>query len=183
MYAEETGQSFLVALLIGIAIGAIIGGISSGISAANAGLTGWNWVGATFAGALVGGALGAATVLGAGAVTGAIGGWTAFGIMSASTIGSGMASYTIEKAAYGQMDNWNAVDMFITGAFTFAKGLVAIGMGAVTGTAGLWNFDAPLKTQISNIINRTWYSQLFRQPWDYLMDNMRDAAIIGVQYA
>lgn len=130
-YYDPSGH-FIISLIIGLAItGAAIGGAVSGVSAYNNGARGWDVVGAVAAGAVVGGAIGAAAgAMAAGGVALISGG--ASMISSGLAAGGGMLALAGGGTAAGA-----GAAAVVAGAGAIAVGGTLVLGGAVVGIAGL----------------------------------------------
>ena len=160
MYSDESGHFLILALLIGIGIGALIGGVGAGVSSYKDGNRGQVLIGDILGGALVRGALGAASTLGGLAGAGyiglkaaALGGTTAtlfsstglslsmgsaIGIGSGFALATGMAGYTT-RALISRSESYSIGNMLLEGGMNAVSGALSVLWGALGGYAGVHN--------------------------------------------
>ena len=140
MYVDPDGEfAILTALLIGAGIGALFGGITEGISGYASGDRGLDLFGDIFGGALVGGALGLATVAGGLVGVGAVSGLGALGLFTGTTMltfGAGIASYSIR---YAGKESFSKTDMFSYAGKVTINSVFNFAMGYFLGKIGAWD--------------------------------------------
>ena len=159
MYVDPDGE-FLVSILVMTVIGAVVGGSISGVIAVLDGVEFnskefWGLVGA---GALRGGALGAALALGGtgGAIaTGKMAGL--FGLGKSASIGmtfgtavgvnffAGMGGYAIESRTNSNME-FNYGQMVKAGIGQASKAIVNYSLGGVISAVGYWQLNGTMPT-------------------------------------
>ncbi len=154
---------FLASLIVGVIIGTISGGASTFIIEYKKGTRGKDLVLNTIGGALIGGALGAATVLGGAAGLASIGvkitGYN-LGMISSAMIATGSVSmaYTLDYIMNAiNRNDFSVNEMFVSAAKGLEAGLITFGVSYIGGKLGFFNNMAEINTvDFYNKTGFTW---------------------------
>ena len=146
MNVDPNGNSFLLSLLIGALVAGLISGTFSAIKSVKSGGDFLDILGSFVGGFIIGGVIGAASILGGGLAVGA------FAVTAGSIIGT-VAFLTVGTFAGGVFANWaegsikgdkfSLSDALAQGALTMFAGITNFLVGFAMGAAGMWNSLKP----------------------------------------